>query len=118
MTENQNYRFEIYSENVEIGIIHLFQSALGGVDAINFTDTVNSYSYKIKLLIIDLSKVEVMNSSGLGMLVNTLSILKKQNINMFLINVPQKVMKLLQITHLDKVFKVFDNLETAIVNFK
>ncbi len=118
MTENQNYKFDIYSKNTEIGIIELFPSALGGLDAINFTDTINSYSAQIKLLIIDLSKVEVMNSSGLGMLVNALSNLKKQNINLYLTNVPQKVMKLLQITHLDKVFKIYNDLETAVEDFK
>ncbi len=114
-----NYKFEILSENSEIAVIELFQSALGGVDAINFTDAVNNSSENnIKLLIIDLNKVEIMNSSGLGMLVNALSNLKKHNIQLNLVSVPAKVLKLLQITQLDKVFKIFENSQIAISNYK
>ena len=114
-----NYKFEIYPENSEVALIELYQSALGGVDAINFADAVNSSTENnIKLLIVDLNKVEIMNSSGLGMLVNALSTLKKNNIQLNLVAVPAKVMKLLQITQLDKVFKIYENSQSALKNYK
>jgi anti-sigma B factor antagonist len=59
-----------------------------------------------------------MNSSGLGMLVSGISTLKKHNISMLLANLPEKISALLQITHLDKVFKVYPNVEVALENCK
>ena len=55
-----------------------------------------------------------MNSSGLGMLINGLSLLKNSNMQMYLTNVPQKVQKLITITHLDNVFKIFETNEKVI----
>ena len=104
-----NYKFEIYPENSEVALIELYQSA----DAVN-----SSTENNIKLLIVDLNKVEIMNSSGLGMLVNALSTLKKNNIQLNLVAVPAKVMKLLQITQLDKVFKIYENSQSALKNYK
>ena len=67
-----------------------------------------------KKLIADLSKVELINSSGLGMLVAALRALKSSKIDFILISVPQKVKQLLEITHLNSVFTCFEDLATAL----
>ncbi len=62
---------------------------------------------------IDLSSVEFINSTTLGLLIETM---KKNNENsgfLYLIGCSEKVKKILQITKLDKIFPVFDSLDSA-----
>ncbi len=90
---------------------------LGGNDALNLITKLNELaSKKIKYVIADLSKVEIINSSGLGTLVSALTTLKKYEIEFLLCCVPEKVQKLLEMTHLNKIFRTFENEEKAIIN--
>ncbi|MCX7737684.1 MAG: STAS domain-containing protein [Candidatus Kapabacteria bacterium] len=92
---------------------------LGGNDALILISKLNELaSKKIKYVIADLSKVEIINSSGLGMLVSALTTLKKYEIEFWLCCLPEKVQKLLEMTHLDKVFRIFENMENAIKNLE
>ncbi len=97
-----------------IWVIKLGKSVLGGNEAFGFTSTLHELIEKeIKSVIVDLADVELINSSGLGMLVSGLSTLRKHGIPLKLASVPEKVLELLTMTHLDKVFKIFDTVETA-----
>ena len=105
-----------YTLNISgnLASIELKEQVLGGNDALEFSAKLYEvFDKSINNVIVDLSKVQVMNSSGLGMLVSGLSSLRKNNIQMELASVPVKVMSLLQMTHLDKVFKIHNNLKEA-----
>lgn len=116
-TTQLTYNF-VNDENT-IATITLNENVLGGNEALEFTSLLNQLSEKnVRFVIIDLSKVTVMNSSGLGMLVSGLSTLRKHSINMFLSSVPEKVNHLLTITHLDRVFKSYADNSQAIANCK
>jgi anti-sigma B factor antagonist len=119
MFEDFIYFCKIHPDNKETAVISLSNFILGGNDALAFTKELEALgNQNLKFVIIELTQVELMNSSGLGMLVSGISTLKKYNITMFLCNLPEKITNLLQITHLDKVFKVFPNVETALENCK
>lgn len=114
MSEILNDACRFGDENGKVAIIELPPMVLGGNDAMAFTSTLQILVAKnVESVIVDLAKVELINSSGLGMLVSGLSSLRKQNISFGLADVPDKVSKLLQMTHLDKVFQIYPNLAEA-----
>ena len=90
------------------------ESNIVGDEAMDFDNLLNElYSTKVKAIIINLEKVEIMNSSGLGMLVSGHSKSKKQGVNFCMINIPLKIEKLLQMTHLNKLFRIYPNADEA-----
>lgn len=114
MPETIRYHYSVHSQYADIAIILLHKDILGGNEALGFTSTLHELIDKnIKHVIIDMKDVEMINSSGLGMLVSGLSTLKKQTAEMILVNVPSKVAGLLEMTHLDKVFRIFGSIDEA-----
>ena len=120
MSEHKSYNYRIDEKNNSVAVISLHKNVIGGTDALLFTKILEEISSKpeIKCLITDLSEVDIMNSSGLGMLISGHTMLKKFNICMNLINVPGKVKTLLNVTHLNKVFTMYDNFDEAISHCK
>ena len=85
--------------------IQLPKRVLGGSDAAEFSRKVqDSAAAGVTKLILDLSAVEVMNSSGLGMLVAAHSTMKRHGGTLSFLHTPEVVMKLLRMTHLETVF--------------
>jgi anti-sigma B factor antagonist len=106
--------YHILGSNNNIAVINPGKDVMGGTQALSFTGTIGEMLGKnVRKVIIDLSDVELINSSGLGMLVSGLSTLKKHNIELVLASVPDKVTDLLQMTHLIKVFAVYPDIVTA-----
>jgi len=70
-----------------------------------------------KNVIIDLSKVDWMNSTGLGLLISGLTTLKKSGGELRLANVTDKIQSLLTITKLVTIFKSFDTVDEAVKSF-
>lgn len=66
------------------------------------------------LVVLDLSLVETMNSTGLGMLVSSLATTSRTRTKLCLAAVPERVQNLLEITHLVKVFTVVGSVHDAI----
>lgn len=88
-------------------LVEMPANVLGGADAFTFTSRIAELcAGDTSVVTLDLSRVEVMNSSGLGMLVSALSALRKAGKQLRLLGVPPKVMKLLEMTHLDEVFQI------------
>jgi anti-sigma B factor antagonist len=86
-----------------------------GDEAMDFDNLLNElFNAKIATIIVNLEKVDIMNSSGLGMLVSGHSKSKKQGVNFCMVQIPEKIEKLLQMTHLDKLFRVSASVEEAL----
>lgn len=68
-------------------------------------------------VVIDLGKVDWMNSTGLGLLISGLTSLRKAGGELKLANVTEKIQSLLTITKLITVFKAFDSVDEAIKSF-
>lgn len=68
-------------------------------------------------LLVDLAKVDFLDSSGLGALVRALTNTQKEGGTTKLLSVGPQVRKLLAMTNLDSVFETHDDLETAVSSF-
>ena len=64
-------------------------------------------------LVVDLTSVEFMDSTGLGVLIGALKRCKESGGSLALVAPREPVMKVLAITGLDKVFPVHDSVEDA-----
>ncbi|MBX3044484.1 MAG: STAS domain-containing protein [Candidatus Kapabacteria bacterium] len=114
---NPEYKISNFSEKPNAASVKLVQSVLGGNDALLFTSILNELTASGKnCIIIDAGEVQLMNSTGIGMLANAHSNLTKNGYTMMIVNIPEKIMKLLAMTHLDRVFKIYPDLESALKN--
>jgi len=70
-----------------------------------------------KKFVIDLSQVEWMNSTGLGIMISGLTTLRNNKGELKLANVTEKIKSLLVITKLASVFEAYDTIDDAIESF-
>lgn len=87
--------------------------------SLNHSDEFKKFLYDITevtppKLVLDMGKIEYMDSSFIGALVAGLKNVLSKGGEMALINVNHDVMSLFELTRLDKVFKICDNLEDAL----
>ncbi len=68
-------------------------------------------------LLIDLSSVGFLDSSGLGALVRALTNAQKEGGQTKLLNAGPQIRKLLQMTKLDSVFEIHEDMEAAVSSF-
>ena len=71
----------------------------------------------IKTVVIDLEKVRYISSSGLGLLITLLTKMKNAGGELFLTAPSEHVKKLLLITKLNGIFKVFDSIDQVNLTF-
>lgn len=106
------------SEKGEIVILSLHGKIMGGPEATEINDKINNLLDENKLkIIMDLKNVEWMNSSGLGILIGAVTLLKNNNGQMKLINVSDRIANLLKITKLNSVFEIQSDLNNALDSF-
>jgi anti-sigma B factor antagonist len=92
---------------------------MGGPDASLLQDKLYEYLKKdIKKVIVDLEKVDWMNSTGLGILISGFTTLRNHGGQLKLVNVTAKIESLLVITKLAAVFEKSDSIEEAMASFK
>ncbi len=92
---------------------------MGGPDATVLHDQLHEYIKQgKKRVVIDLSKVDWMNSTGLGILISALTTLKRNQGELKLANVTDKIQSLLTITKLVTVFETYDSVDLAASSFK
>jgi anti-sigma B factor antagonist len=99
-------------------ILELKGNVMGGEDTKDF----NELLHKLiddgkKNVVIDLSSVKFMNSSGLGMLIGGLTTIKKAEGQLKLANVTDKIESLLIITKLITIFETSDTVDEAVQSF-
>ncbi|MBL7997909.1 MAG: STAS domain-containing protein [Candidatus Kapabacteria bacterium] len=96
--------------------VALAENVLGGADAAEFSKHIQSLAEQgVRRVLVDMSAVRVMNSSGLGMLVAAHSTLRKFGGAVDFAAVPEKVTSLLAMTHLNTVFKSYASVDEALV---
>ncbi len=98
--------------------IVLKEQVLGGTEAMAFSAQLRELAVNgVGCVIIDMSRVEIMNSSGLGMLVSGLSTMRKFGGVIKFASVPENVQHLLKMTHLDSVFESYPTPDEAKQSF-
>ncbi len=91
------------------------EQVLGGPEAVELATIVReAIAADQKVIAFDLSGVAIMNSSGLGMLVASLTTTRGKDAELRLAAIPEKVASLLKMTQLDKIFTVSATVEEAV----
>jgi len=102
------------TEKNGITVLHLSGKIMGGPEATEINEKINQLiDSDNKKIVIDLVNVDWMNSSGLGILIGAVTILKNSNGVLCLINVSDRIKNLLKITKLNTVFDIYDNFDEA-----
>lgn len=100
-------------------VITLKGNVMGGPDGAKLHDTLHELQEAGKTnVVVDLSKVKFMNSSGLGMLISAMTTMRNAGGDLRLANVADRIQSLLVITKLITVFKHFDSVEAAAKSFE
>lgn len=100
-------------------VITIDGNVIGGPDATVLNDEVHRLAAESKVnLVIDLGEVNFINSSGLGMLIRTLSSVRNAGGDLKLVRVSPKILNLLTVTKLNSVFQIFESVDEAIESFK
>ena len=105
-------------EHKKVVIFELKGKIMGGPDATTFQDTLKEHIARDrKRFIIDLHKVDWMNSSGLGIMISGLTTIRNAGGELKLARVSDKIESLLMITKLITVFETYETLEDALMSF-
>jgi anti-sigma B factor antagonist len=106
------------SERYNCVVIEFKGNVMGGPDAVSLNEKLHELIEQDKTnVVVNLSKVGFMNSSGLGMLIGGLTTMRKAGGDLRIANATDKIESLLVITKLITVFKHFKSLDEAIASF-
>jgi anti-sigma B factor antagonist len=106
------------AENDRVTILTLNGDLVIGEAESTFKKTVTRLLEEGKVnLLVDLKGVGFLDSSGLGALVRALTNSQKEGGQTKLVNAGPQIRKLLEMTKLDSVFELHDDLSTAISSF-
>jgi anti-sigma B factor antagonist len=109
ITENKHGR---------VTVISLKGNLLGEPETTALRETVYRLTERDeKQVVLDLGGLKAINSTGLGVLVTALTSLRKRSGDLLLARLSDKVHALLMITHLIRVFNVYDTVERAVAGF-
>jgi anti-sigma B factor antagonist len=101
-----------------ITIVELDGNVLGGPDATALNDSLHKFiEKKKKKVVVDLSGVQTMNSSGLSMLINGLTAMRNAGGDLKIAAASKKIESLLIITKLTTVFELFPTVKKAVKSF-
>jgi len=103
----------------DIAVLTMKGDLLGEPDTTNIREKIHSLvSDDVKKVVIDLSGVNYMNSSGLGSLISALTTMRNAGGELRLARVGEKVQNLFIITQLVKVFDTYETVDRALASFK
>lgn len=100
-----------------IAVFTLDGDALGGPDGTQLHEHIRALAAPARV-VVDLSGVRHMNSSGLGMLLGALATVRDGGGDLRLASVPSRVATLLQVTRLDGTFQQFASAADAVDSFE
>lgn len=100
-------------------VLELSGKIMGGPDAGLLNDKLHELiDQKKTKIVVDLAKVDWMNSSGLGILIGGLTTVRNNKGELKLANVTERIQSLLMITKLMTVFETYESVENAAASFK
>lgn len=106
------------TERYNYVVIEFKGNVMGGPDAVSLNEQLHELIDKDQTnVVVDLSKVKFMNSSGLGMLIGGLTTMRKAGGDLRIANATDKIESLLVITKLITVFKHFKSLDEAVESY-
>lgn len=101
-----------------VTVISLKGNLLGEPETTALRETVSRLTERDELrVVLDLGSMKTINSTGLGVMVTALTSLRKRKGDLFLARLSDKTHALMMITHLVRVFKIYDTVERAVEGF-
>lgn len=102
-------------EQNEPTVIAIKGDVLGGADAMEFSRTISDQIRGgARQVIVDLTDVNLMNSSGLGMLVAASTSLRSSGGRLMVVGANDRIQSLLKMTRLDTVFTNYATRDAAV----
>jgi anti-sigma B factor antagonist len=89
-----------------VGDIDAYHSATFKQKVMDHLDTVGQ-----KIISMDLSEVQYIDSAGLGSMVSLIKESKKRNKEIILVSMQPQIKKIFEMTKLDKIIKIVDTIE-------
>jgi anti-sigma B factor antagonist len=103
----------------DVVVLNLQGSLMGGPEAVSLNDAINRFlDQKSLKLVINLSNVERVNSSGLGILIKALTTFKTNGGELKLAHVNENLENLLIMTKLNTILESYDTEDAAVKSFQ
>lgn len=103
----------------DVVILALKGNLMGDPETTEFRDRVKSLVRDGFLkIVLDVSKIKWINSSGLGALISALATVNNNGGDLRIASVTEKIKSLFMITQLIKVFKSFESIDRAVASFQ
>lgn len=100
-------------------VVSLNGSVLGGAEALEFTRAIGDLVREgVRRVVVDLSNVPVMNSSGLGMLVGASTSLRTAGGELAIAGANEKIQGLFKMTRLDSVLAQYATRDEAVAAYQ
>lgn len=102
----------------DVAVVELKGKLMGGPETQEVHDKIKELiAADTNKVVIDLSKVKWMNSSGLGALMGSMTSLRNAKGDLKLANVTEKVQSLFMITKLITIFETYESVDKAVESF-
>lgn len=99
-------------------ILELHGKLMGGPDAAAFNDTLKTLLHEgYKNVLVDLGRINWVNSTGLGILISGYSTVKKSGGDLKLLNVSDRIESIFMVSKLHTVFTSFEDEDEAVGSF-
>ncbi len=103
----------------EVMVLELSGKIMGGPDFDKFKGEINDNIEKgFNHVVLDMSGVPWINSTGLGILITGYHSLKAAEGSMTICNVKERVLSIFYISQLENIFQVFETLDEAMASFE
>lgn len=104
-------KYEIIDNSRGIALVQAPEQIIGGNEVYELSLIASTLQKaEANYLVLDASNTKTINSSGIGSLIAIMRTLSAKSINFTILNPSTKVVEILSITHLDKVFNLITDL--------
>lgn len=102
----------------DVIVLHFEGNMLGGPEASELNNTLHKLiEGKKKKIVIDLSGVTLMNSSGLGMMIGGVTTMRNAGGDLKIANAAEKIVQLFKITKISSVIEIHATVKSAVESF-
>jgi anti-sigma B factor antagonist len=106
-------------ETKGVTVIGLSGNVMGGPDATALNEQIHKLlDTGVRKVVIDLGDVKFVNSSGLGMLIGTMTTMRNAGGELRLAAASKKVVELVEVTRLHRVFDMHPTVAAAVAAFQ
>jgi anti-sigma B factor antagonist len=103
----------------DVAVVSLKGNLMGEPDTTDVREKIYSLLQDdVRKIVLDLSKLKWVNSTGLGTLISVMTSVKNKEGDLRLAHVTEKLESLFMITQLIKVFKTYESVDRAVASFK